>query len=253
MKTLLKYDFFFLKRTSKFIVFPAVAILFAILSPLTARYMNEIIEFLLGASSILPETPPVSVELSYIQYASDLFEIYLIVTIFVGVSIFMREKNKGELPLILSKPIPRHQYLLSKFISFMVLQLATLVLAGLVFSYYTYYLFDTVNLITTIQVLGLFFVYELFIVSLGMLFAMLLNSYAGASVLTFVTYIILSIVGVYEKGILDYLPGRVLERIVEVAYGISETSTVVMYILVSLLITTTFIILSIFKFRKYDI
>lgn len=253
MKTLLKYDFMFLKRTSKFIVFPAVAILFSILSPLTTRYMNEIMEFLLGAENIMLPTVNVTVHASYVQYVSDLFEIYLIVTIFVGVSIFMREKNKGELPLILSKPIPRGKYLLSKLVSFMLLQMGTLLVSGLIFSYYTYFLFETVNIGITFATLGLFLLFELFILSIGMFFAIFLKSYAAASVLTFIIYIILTIVGVYEKGILEYLPGRLLERVIEVSYGVVDSTTMIIYILVSLAISGVLIALSIFKFRKYDI
>ena len=47
---------------------------------------------------------------------SKVYEIFLIVGIFVSVSIFMRDKNKGLLPLILSKPINRTKYLLSKLL-----------------------------------------------------------------------------------------------------------------------------------------
>ena len=252
MKTLLKYDFIYLKRTSKFIIFPAIAIFFAVLSPLTARYMTEILEALLGAEGIGIAFPEVTVFDSYVQYIGNLYEIFLIVTVFVGVSLFMRQKNKGELPLVLSKPISRTKYLMSKYISFAILIIGTLFVSGLIFAYYTHYLFGTVDLLLTLNVSLLFFLYTLFILSIAMFTAMFFESYAGASVITFVVYIIFSILSGFNKGILDYLPGRLITRITELIYGTPDaalwTNISVIVVIIALLGY-----LSINKFKKYDI
>lgn len=252
MKTLLKYDFIFLKRTSKFIIFPAIAIFFAILSPVTAKYMPEILEALLGAEGIGFELPAVTQYDSYVQYIGNLYEIFLIVTVFVGVSIFMKEKNKGELPLILSKPVNRTKYLLSKYISFTILVAATLMLSGLVFSYYTNYLFGTVDLTVTLSISLLFLLYTMFILSVSLFTAMFFDSYAGASIVTFVVYIVFSILSGFNKGILDYLPGRLVTRITEVIYGTSDY-TLWVNVVVILMVITTLGYISIKKFKKYDI
>ena len=113
---LLKYDFIYLWRTYKFLIFPAVAVLFAFASPLTAKYINELLALLTtttGGDPLIVLPDPV-IQDSYAQYLSNLYEIFLIVCIFVSVSVFMRDKNKGLLPLVLSKPINRTNYLLSK-------------------------------------------------------------------------------------------------------------------------------------------
>ena len=116
MIKLLKYDFIYLWRTYKFLIFPAVAVLFAFASPLTAKYINELLALLTtttGGDPLIVLPDPV-IQDSYAQYLSNLYEIFLIVCIFVSVSVFMRDKNKGLLPLVLSKPINRTNYLLSK-------------------------------------------------------------------------------------------------------------------------------------------
>lgn len=253
MKTLLKYDFIFLKRTSKFIVFPAIAIFFAISSPLLAKYMPEILKLLLGSDGLSVQIPEVSVLDSYIQYVGNLFELYLIVSIFVGVSIFMREKNKGELPLLLSKPVNRTKYIISKYISFSILILLSLAIGGLIFSYYTYYLFDTVNILIVVYMTLLFFIYSCFILSISLLTAMYFNSYAGASIITFVAFLVLSIIGGFSKGLIEYLPGRVTQRISEVILEISEVNTMLPTIIIMIGLTGLFSFLGILKFRKYDI
>ncbi len=253
MKTLMKYDFIFLKRTSKFIVFPAIGIFFAILSPITAKYMHEILGALLGAEGLDYIIPAVTVSDSYIQYIGYLFEIFLFVSIFVGVSIFMKEKNKGELPLVLSKPISRTSYLLSKLFTFLILIFGSLIVSGLVFSYYTYYLFDTIDIMIVLNITLLYFIYTIFILAVSMFTSMLMKSYAGASVVTFVMYILFSILGAFDKGILEYLPGRVTQRSAEIITGTTEMNTMLPFILVILVVSFVFVFLSIQKFKKYDI
>ncbi len=252
MKTLLKYDFIYLRKTSKFIIFPAIAIFFAMLSPATAKYMPEILKALVGSEDLGGLLAPVSVLDSYTQYIGNLYELFLIVIVFVGVSIFMRQKNKGELPLVLSKPISRTKYILSKYLSFMILITVTLLVSGLIFAYYTYILFDTVDFMITFQMTGLFLVYVVFILSIGLFTSMIFNSYAAASISTFVLYIVFSILGAFDSFILDYLPGRISTRIAEVILSIPD-EVVWINIIVALGISTLLTYFSILRFKKYDL
>lgn len=253
MKTLMKYDLILLKRTSKFIVFPAIGIFFAILSPVTAKYMPEILEALLGAEGINLGLPEVTVSDSYLQYIGNLFDIFLFVTIFVGVSLFMKQKNKGELPLVLSKPIKRSNYLISKLSAFSILIISSLVASGIVFSLYTYYLFGTVDIMLVLNITLIYFVYTIFILSVSMFMAMFMKSYAGANIMTFVVYIVFSILGAFSKGVLDYLPGRVTQRSVELIRSSTEMNTMLPFTLVLVSLSTILILVSILKFKKYDI
>jgi hypothetical protein len=67
MKTLIKYDFYYLRKTAKFIIFPALAFLLAVMSPLTAKYMNDILSFALGSQEVPFEFPEPTVMESYTQ------------------------------------------------------------------------------------------------------------------------------------------------------------------------------------------
>ncbi len=253
MGKLLKYDFIYLKKTSKFIIFPAVAIIFAILSPLTARYMNELLKFLMTESGPIISLPDPTVLDSYIQYIGNLYEIFLIVIIFIGVGMFMRDKNKGLLPLILSKPIHRVKYLLSKLTSLSILLLGTLVISGVIFSYYTYFLFEEVDLLIVLNTTLLYFLYILFILSVAMFLSVFTKSYASASILTFIIYIVTNIIGGFQKWGLDYLPGRISQRISEVVIGVVDPQTMIITILVTIVLSGLLLFFSIKKFNQYDI
>jgi len=190
---------------------------------------------------------------SYGQYISNLYEIFLIVGIFVSVSVFMRDKNKGLLPLILSKPINRTKYLLSKLTTLTVVILVSLIAGGIVFSYSTWVLFDSVDMALVLWMNVLFLVYVFFIFSVSMFFSQYTKNYATASILTFVVYIAFSIFGGFEAGILDYLPGRLTARVTELMYEISDTPTLIWTIAVTILTSAVLFYFSIRKFNKYDL
>lgn len=254
MIKLLKYDFIYLKRTGKFIIFPAVAIVFALLSPLAAMYVNELLAFLAdSAGEPLFQLPDPVVSDSYAQYLSNLYEIFLIVTIFISVSVFMRDKNKGVLPLVLSKPINRVKYLLSKYISLFTVILVSLLISDIVFAYSTWVLFGEVNLLIVLYLTALFMLYILMIFSFSLFFSMITKNYATASILTFVAYIVISIFGSLEYGILDYLPGRLLVRITEFTFLLTIDSTAWITIIVTILFITLFGWLGIRSFKNYDL
>jgi ABC-2 type transport system permease protein len=255
MIKLLKYDFIYLWRTYKFLIFPAVAVLFAFVSPLTAKYINELLALLTsttGGDPLITLPDPTILD-SYGQYVSNLYEIFLIVGIFVSVSIFMRDKNKGLLPLILSKPINRTKYLLSKLLSLSVVILVSLIAGGMVFAYSTWVLFDSIDVLLVIWMSLLFLLYVLFIFAVSMFFSQYTKNYAAASILTFIVYIVFSIFGGFEKGILEYFPGRITSRFTELMFGISDTPTLIWTIVVTLFVTALLFFFSIRKFNKYDL
>lgn len=255
MIKLLKYDFIYLWKTYKFLVFPAVAVVFAFASPLTAKYINELLALLTTTTGGDPmfTLPDPTIQDSYGQYASNLYEIFLIVGIFVSVSVFMRDKNKGLLPLILSKPINRTKYLLSKLLTLSVVILVALVAGGIVFSYSTWVLFDGVDILLVVWMSLLFFTYVTFIFSVSMFFSQYTKNYATASILTFVVYIAFSIFGGFEKGILEYFPGRLTARVTELMYDIADIPTLIWTVVGTLIVTGLLFFFSIQKFNKYDL
>ncbi|MCF7925102.1 MAG: hypothetical protein K9L26_01010 [Candidatus Izimaplasma sp.] len=250
----LKYDFLFLKRTSKLIVFPVLVLMFSIISPLTAKYMNELLETLLidsGVDFVFPD--PVITD-SYIQYISDLNEIILFVVLFVAVSIFIRDKTKGLLPLIVSKPVSRTKYLLSKQITFASLLFVSLMIGYGVFTYYTYVLFGGTYFIEGFLAIILYFVYLLFLMSIAMLMSVLFKSYIIAIIMTFLGYILFTVIGAFQQvTLLMYSPNVLNSHAVKYISTQSLPDGVLMTVIVTLLLTTGITYLSIYLFKKQEI
>ncbi|MCK5761993.1 MAG: ABC transporter permease subunit [Candidatus Izimaplasma sp.] len=253
MRKLLKYDFYYLLKTSKFIVFPVLLVLLAIISPLTARYLNEILAYTLEGTGIVIDLGTPTVIESYSQYIGNLYELYLYVIIFVAIGMFINDKTKGLLPLILSKPISRTKYILSKYISISVLILVSLIIGCFVFDYYTYYLFDEIDMVGMFYVTLLYFVYIIYVLSITLFSATYTKSYVLALVTSLGIMLFFGALRLWEVGILKYIPGYIINNMIEVLSEVAEPKTIILNVLLTLAISSGFIILSIFKFRNQDI
>ena len=86
-----------------------------------------------------------------------------------------------------------------------------------------------------------------------MFFSQYTKNYATASILTFILYIVSSIFGGFEKGILEYLPGRITARVTELMFGIADIPTLIWTVIVTLVVTALLFFFSIRKFNKYDL
>ncbi|MGS0973417.1 MAG: ABC transporter permease [Candidatus Izemoplasmataceae bacterium] len=252
MKTLIKYDFFYLKRTAKFIIFPALAFLLAVISPLTAKYMNQILEFALGSEDLPMTFPDPTVMDSYTQYLGNLYEMFILVVIFVSVGIFVRDKAKVLIPLILTKPISRTKYLLSKYITFNILVFISLIIGYLVFSYYTFILFDEVDMLGMFYGTLLYMLYVLFITSIALFASAVFDTYILAMFFTFGIYIIINIFNIFKSTLFQYFPGRIINAITEILVGTIDAGDVVFYILVPVIFIAAFMVVGIKLFLAYD-
>ena len=254
MKKLLKYDFFYLLKTSKFIVFGAIIVIFSIISPLTSKYIKEILEFFLNGQDLGFTMPDPTVYTSYGQYVSDMYEIVFTVTIFVSVSIFIRDKTKGLQPLIFSKPINRGKYILSKYITFNTMMFICILIGNLVFTYYTYFLFDDVFFVTGIYMSLYYFLDILFVTAVALFAAVHFKSYIPAMVVTWGMYIFSGILSIAEKiPVIKYFPGKIQANIGHIISGIQDNTDVALNIIVVIGLILILIGFSIKKIRHQDI
>jgi ABC-2 type transport system permease protein len=238
MKKLLKYELLYLRKTQKFTVFIGLFLFFSIISPLTAKYIKEIISFFLAGTDFALPIPDPTVYTAYEQYTSDLFETIFLVILFMSVSHFIHDKTKGLLPLIFSKPISRNKYLISKYLAFQILLLISLILGYLIFTYYTYALFGEVLFFRGLVMMGLYYIYLVFISAVAMLFSLIFKSYLTAILPTFGVYILFAIFSALgEYGLFQYLPGMVTNNIVAILYEIVDISQILGTLTITLALT----------------
>ncbi|WP_420642432.1 YhfC family glutamic-type intramembrane protease [Candidatus Leptofilum sp.] len=129
-------------RTRRALVMVAVFVLFGLASPLIAKFTPELLQNTPGAeqfAGLIPE--PTSAD-AVSQYIRNLTQFGFVLVILLGMGAVAGEKSNGTAAIILSKPLPRWAFLLSKFTAQGVIYFVALLLGTLATYYYTLVLFE---------------------------------------------------------------------------------------------------------------
>ena len=202
----LKKELFESYKTFKLFVMGIVFVFFGMLSPVSAKFMPEILKWALESdpafennSAIFTEliTKPVALD-SWVQFFSNLGQMGLIVLVIVFSGMLASELSRGTLTIILTKGISRAAILLSKATSAALIWTGSLAVAFAVCYGYTVYLFEetVTNLLFGAAIL---WVFGLFLIAAVTLFAALTSRGYICMVLVGAVVILLNIINVIPK------------------------------------------------------
>jgi ABC-2 type transport system permease protein len=116
------------------------------MSPLLAKFTPQMLTMIEGAEQFADLIPEPTTADSLVQYIKNLTQFGFILAILLGMGAVAGEKERGTTAMILSKPLPRWAFLLSKFTAQALVYLGGFVLAGLGAAYYTSILFEPFRL-----------------------------------------------------------------------------------------------------------
>jgi ABC-2 type transport system permease protein len=129
-------------KTPKLLIVLCIFAFFAILSPLTARYMNELLAAL--ATDVQIALPDPTFKDAWIQLYKNTTSLCLIVYLIMMTGTVAQEKNKGSILLVLTKKVSRFQFLFGKWIAGALLWTAGWAVTLLIGGLYTQILFHEV-------------------------------------------------------------------------------------------------------------
>ena len=164
-------------RTKRFLVVIAVFVLFGLTSPLLAKYTPEIIKSIAGAEQFAGLIPTPTSADAMGQYIKNITQFGFLLAILLGMNAVAGEKESGTAAMILSKPMPRWAFIISKFLAQVIMYASAFLVAGLGAYYYTLLLFGSFDL-------GIFMAINLLLLTWLITFvaASLLGSVLGSSV-----------------------------------------------------------------------
>lgn len=155
-------------RTYKTLVVLAVLLLFGMISPITAKFLPEIIE---AASPDLPLRLPTPTYLdAYAQFFKNVPQFGVVVLLLVFSTTVSGELGRGTLINVLAKGLPRHVVIVGKYLTGLLLWTVGYALAAAVAYGYTVYLFGhpaVPHLVTALAGVWLFGAFVLAITVLG--------------------------------------------------------------------------------------
>lgn len=104
-------------KTARFWVVMAVSGALGMLSPLTARYINEILTSIGGDFGGIIQLPPAVVNDSWLQFFKNMNQLCMLVMVLMFMNMMSGEKRRGSVLLVLSKGVGRTAFLSAKLVS----------------------------------------------------------------------------------------------------------------------------------------
>jgi ABC-2 type transport system permease protein len=129
-------------RTRRLLVVAGVFALFGLGSPLLANFTPQLLQSIEGAEMFADLIPEPTAADAVGQYVKNITQFGFLIAILLGMGAVAGEKEQGTAAIILSKPLPRWAFLLSKFAAQAAVYLVGFLLAGLGAYFYTLWLFE---------------------------------------------------------------------------------------------------------------
>ncbi len=186
-------------RTRRVLVVGAVFILFGLFSPLLAYFTPQLLSGLEGAE-ILAELIPTPTAVDAIgQYLKNLSQFGFIIAVLLGMGAVAGERERGTAALILSKPLPRWAFILSKFTAQTVVYVGGFLIAGLGAYFYTVVLFGALDFGLFMAINALLFLWLMVFVAVALLGSALGGSTGAAAGIGFGGAVVLLLAGTLPR------------------------------------------------------
>jgi ABC-2 type transport system permease protein len=205
-------------RTNRWLVVAVVAILFGLTSPLLARYTRELIQALAGDQLGGFPLPPPTMEMSLAQYLKNVSQIVFLLGILVSMGAIVAERERGTAAMVLSKPVPRGTFLLTKYAGLLIVAGSAMARGAIGAYYYTLVLFSAPPLGAYLGLNALLFLYLALLMAITLLASTVLKSQAAAGAVGFAAFVVLSLFGALP-GAGEYLPPALLTWAGHLALG----------------------------------
>lgn len=190
-------------RTKRVLVVAAIFLLFGMGSPLLAKFTPQLLTSIEGAeqfADLIPE--PTNVD-ALSQYVKNLTQFGFIMAVLLGMAAVAGEKERRTAAMILSKPMPRWAFVLSKFVAQALVYAAGFAMASLGAFYYTSILFEPLELGPFMLGNLLLLIWLLVFTAVTLLASTLASSTGAAAGLALVGSVILLLAGsVPQTGLL---------------------------------------------------
>ncbi|MEW5783934.1 MAG: ABC transporter permease subunit [Bacillota bacterium] len=129
-------------RTFRLPALVLTGVFFALLEPLTAKFMPEILAYMAkeleGLAEILPQMGPLE---ALTSFCGDLTQIGALVLIAIAMGAVALERERGIAAWVLTRPISRSAYFWSKYLALLIGVAVTLIVSGALALAYTATLF----------------------------------------------------------------------------------------------------------------
>jgi ABC-2 type transport system permease protein len=239
------------RRTSRLWVMPAIAVFCALSGAVLTYFLPALIK------AAGPKAPGVVLQVSQqtvreacLEYFSQLSQIALLAVIITSAGLLSSEVKNGTAMLVVTKPISRAAFVLSKIVSQVGVLLLAAVVGTAVFLAGAYALFGAVPLGSLFVAVGLWLLLAMLFVSLLVLVSSRVGSQVAGAGIGIVLYALLSIAALWAP-LKSHSPSGLLEADRQVIGG--ESPAVLWPLVTSLAGIALFAALAVWSFQRREL
>jgi ABC-2 type transport system permease protein len=201
----LKKEFKAIFKTYRWWVIPLVFLIFALMGPPGAKLTPQIIKSAMPQGMTIKVPDPTLVD-AFGQWFRNLSQMGLFAAILLTMGIVAEEKASGTILLVVTKPVSRANFVLSKFFAQSVWLTFSLVLAAAVTFIYSAMIFKFDRLAEFTQANVLFILYYLVAVAITVFFSTVFKNQIVAGGLALITIMLLNLVSALSRAFDKYAP-----------------------------------------------
>jgi ABC-2 type transport system permease protein len=193
----------------RLVIVLGVFLLFGLTSPLTLKYLPEIMK-LAGDQGMSIQLPIPTAAQSLASYAGDIGQIGALVAVLIAMGCIANELKSGTAIMTLSKPVSRGAFVSAKLLAVSLTFLVSMVIASLVCFGYTVWLIQGAAVWPFVGLNLLLALFLIFCLAVTMLFSSLYKSSlaaGGLALSVIVSQGIISAIPIVGK----YMPGKLLD------------------------------------------
>jgi len=207
-------------RTYRLMIVGGVFLFFSLLTPLTLKYLPQIIK--LAGEQIPIEIPPPTAIQSLAEYAGTIGQIGVLVAVLIAMGSVANELRHGTALITLSKPVSRSAFVNAKFTAVSLTFFFSLVMASIICFIYTILLIEGADIVAYVGLNLLLMLFLMFCLAITVLFSSLFKSSLAAGGIS-IAIIIAQALFSSLPAIGDYLPGKLLTWGINLLSGTGES------------------------------
>lgn len=252
MKTLLHKEFAWNWRSFRFPALILIFLFFALLDPLTIRYMSEIMSQLVEDFPM--DFPDPTAWEAYFSYLNSISQIGFLVMIFMIMGSVAKEKENGVAAWILSKPVGRWNYLLAKVINIYALLILGIAFSSTVAYLYTWSLMERLDAGAFWATAGVV-VFGIFIASLTFCLSTIMKTPLRAGGLSVLIFLLSGIANIFisETSLAKFYPNTLLGELSLLLQGKSEAEEIAVTMAVTFGLSLLLVFLAGKRFNKMEL
>jgi ABC-2 type transport system permease protein len=186
-------------RSGRLLIMLAVFLFFGIVSPLTAKFMPDIISSMVKDQNITIQIPEATWKDAIGQFVKNISQMVVFIIILLSMGTVAREKENGTASFLLVKPVSRNLFILSKFISQFIVLLGSMLVGFCTAALYTNIFFGSFPMILFTKIALVLLLYLIVIQFITIFFSVLIKTQILAGILAFAATLLLSAISILGK------------------------------------------------------